>query len=780
MKTELSNQLVESTIADILRASSGMDSSKLDRKATFLELGFDSLFLIQFSQGIKKKLGVKVSFRQMIEEFSSLELLIDYIAEKLPEDRVPSPPAILPSTPADASVARSTTNPAMQKTSTAIPGPQIEATAQIQPLGLPTLSQPLMGSGDSPQGLEQVITQQNQLMALQLQLLSGQPRPVINETQTPVADTSAPAAHSSLNTVDQQSTASSSPAVVVTQTTEEDKNRRFGPYKPVRSAHGGQLSDLQQKHIEELVDRLTRKTKKSQTHAQQHRPHFADPRGVAAYRRIWKSMVYQISAEKSQGSKLWDLDGNEYIDIAMGFGLNLFGHSPSFITSALQTQLTRGVEVGPQAPLAGEVAQLLCDMTGAERATFCNTGSEAVMGAIRLARTVTGKSKVVFFNKDYHGNFDEVLLRCNNVAGQWRTSPAAPGVPDSLLEDVIVLPYGEPESIEFIRQNADELAAVLVEPVQSANPFLQPREFLHEVRQITTDNDVAMIMDEMITGFRTTQGGAQQYFDVWGDLATYGKVLGGGLPIGAIVGSARFMDALDGGMWRYEDDSEPVADMTFFAGTFVRHPLAMAAAHQVLMKLKEEGPELQEDLNAKTQRLVDRLNHFFETEVYPIRVATFSSQFRMMFPSDLEYADLLYFHLLERGIFMRGWEDNCFLSTAHSDDDIERILEAIKDSCRHLRAGGFMPEPEPTSMAATTSDPEPPNDAVPPGSDEQFSLAEGQREMWLGAQMSPEAAGPHHACNALLLEGPFNLAAMQEAIAAVIDRHEGLRCRFPS
>ncbi|MEZ6149902.1 MAG: aminotransferase class III-fold pyridoxal phosphate-dependent enzyme [Pirellulaceae bacterium] len=150
---------------------------------------------------------------------------------------------------------------------------------------------------------------------------------------------------------------------------------------------------------------------------------------MAGYRRVWKSIVYQISVERSGGSKLWDIDGNEYIDIAMGFGLNLFGHSPEFVTTALHEQLERGVEVGPQSPLAGEVAELLCDFSRKDRVTFCNTGSEAVMAAMRLARTVTGKSKIVYFNKDYHGNFEEVLLRSNQAGNQrhaarcsWRTA----------------------------------------------------------------------------------------------------------------------------------------------------------------------------------------------------------------------------------------------------------------------------------------------------------------------------------------------------------------------
>ncbi len=313
------------------------------------------------------------------------------------------------------------------------------------------------------------------------------------------------------------------------------------------------------------MDRYVKRTAKSRALSEANRSHFADPRGVAGYRRIWKSMVYQIAVEKSKGSKLWDIDGNEYVDIAMGFGLNLFGQSPDFLTDAFHQQLDRGVEVGPQCPIAGAVAQLLCHFARKDRATFCCTGSEAVMAALRLSRTVTGKSKFVFFNKDYHGNFDQVLVRSNRVGNARISSPAAPGVPQTFADNAIVLDYGTQEALDVIRNRADEIAAVLIEPVQSANPFLQPKEFLQEIRRITKECKIAMIMDEVITGFRAAPGGAQEWFDVWADMSTYGKILGGGMPIGALAGSKEYMDALDGGMWKYDDDSEPEADMTFFA-----------------------------------------------------------------------------------------------------------------------------------------------------------------------------------------------------------------------
>ncbi len=751
------NPAAEEAIAKILHDASGFDLRELDRRASFTELGFDSLFLIQFTQKIKNKLKVKVTFRQLIEELPTLDALIQFAGNNSPASALgastaaANPAAVASSadqaTPAAelmptsaapiATVAPSASVPLSEPvpTNTAVASqpptspqrtPQPDVQSQIAaPLFTPATSEPLrVMSARDASGLEQIITQQNQLMSMQLQLLSGRriassampaTAPLAQTTPAPTTGVESQAISAARPTASNVTSDATAPVAVSPDATgpiavspvavspvAKPKFERFGPYKPVRKSPSGGLTDQQQQSLDRLMERFIAKTQRSRAHAQKHRPHFADPRGVAGYRRLWKSIVYQISVERSGGSKLWDIDGNEYIDIAMGFGLNLFGHSPNFVTAALHEQLERGVEVGPQSPLAGEVAELLCDFSRKDRVTFCNTGSEAVMAAIRLARTVTGKSKIVYFNKDYHGNFEEVLLRSNQVGNQRRAQPAAPGVPQSFADNSIVLDYGTPEALQAIRDNADDIAAVLVEPVQSADPFNKPHDFLHQIRQVTREQDVALIMDEVITGFRAAQGGAQEWFGVWGDMATYGKVLGGGLPIGALAGSARFMDALDGGDWKYEDDSEPTADMTFFAGTFVRHPLAITAAHQVLMKVKEEGPELQESLALKTSYLVDELNRFFTEELFPFRVAQFTSLFRFMFPPDLEYADLLYFQLLDRGIFTRGWGDNCFLSTAHSDADVQRIIEAVQSSCLEIRSGGFMPKADAVPASANS------------------------------------------------------------------------------
>ena len=323
---------------------------------------------------------------------------------------------------------------------------------------------------------------------------------------------------------------------------------------------------------------------------------------MAGFRLAWKEMVYPVVVSRSYGSKLWDVDGNEWIDITMGFGVSLFGHSPDFVVKAVADQLKENMSIGPQSPLAGKVAQLISEFTGLERVAFCNTGSEAVLAALRISRTVTGKNRIATFSGDYHGIFDEVLVRGINVSGKRKSVPVAPGIPNRAVEDVLVLDYGNPESLDVIREQAKELAAVVVEPVQSRRPDLQPKEFLQSLRALTKELRIPLIFDEMITGFRLHPGGAQAWFGVQADIASYGKVIGGGMPIGVVAGKAEYMDALDGGKWSFGDSSVPEAGVTWFAGTFVRHPLTLAAAFAVMNHLKEQGPRLQEELNEKTTR----------------------------------------------------------------------------------------------------------------------------------------------------------------------------------
>ena len=205
---------------------------------------------------------------------------------------------------------------------------------------------------------------------------------------------------------------------------------------------------------------------------------------------------------------------------------------------AAEEQLKLGVEIGPQSRLAGDVARMVCELTGMERAAFCNTGSEAVLVALRLVRTVTGRNKIALFGGAYHGIFDEVLVRSGSMGGRPRPVPIAPGIPPQMVEEVLVLEYGDPKSIERLQEHVAELAAVLVEPVQAADLICSQGNSCGHCAEWTEKSGVAFIFDEVITGFRHTPRRRAGLVWVQADLATYGKVVGGGMPIGILSGKA--------------------------------------------------------------------------------------------------------------------------------------------------------------------------------------------------------------------------------------------------
>lgn len=467
------------------------------------------------------------------------------------------------------------------------------------------------------------------------------------------------------------------------------------------------LNSLQQQHLERLIARYNKRTQTSKQLTQAHRPVLADVRGSAGFRPAIKEMVYPITGKQAFGSRMWDVDGNEYIDLIMGFGVNLFGHNPAFIKEALEERLEQGIQIGPQSDLAGEVAELICELTGMERVTFSNTGTEAVMTALRLARAATGRDKIALFSGSYHGHFDGTLVKAQTADASPRAVPEFPGVPSSIVEDALVLDYDNPRSLEVIKAHQHELAAVLVEPVQNSRPWIQPKVFLQQLRQLTEEAEIALIFDEILTGFRIHLGGAQAWFGVEADIATYGKIVGGGIPIGIIAGKAAYLDRIDGGMWSYGDFSSPQVETTFFAGTYCKHPLAMAAARAVLKYLRAQGPTLQEQLNQRTSQFINTLNTYFEADEVPIRLANFGSNFNTFPPGNSassenhaasknsENMDLIYYHLIDRGIYIRG--GGGLLSTAHTDEDLDAIIQAVKDSVGDLREGGFLPNPSSNS-----------------------------------------------------------------------------------
>ncbi len=465
-----------------------------------------------------------------------------------------------------------------------------------------------------------------------------------------------------------------------------DVKKAFGAIARIHT-QSHSITPRQRVRLDAFIRRYLQRTRNSRDYTTAHRGHLADPRVVNGFRPLTKEITYQIVIERSQGARLWDIDGNEYVDALCGFGMNLFGWQPDFVRQAVQRQLDAGYELGPQHPLAGEVAALVCELTGFDRAGLCNTGSEAVMAAVRMARTVTGRNTVVLFTGSYHGTFDEVVVRAGRGG---KGIPAAPGIMAGMFGDVRVLDYGSDEALAFIRAHAHDLAAVLVEPVQSRRPDFQPREFLQQVRTITQAQGCCLIFDEVITGFRAHLGGTQALFDIRADLACYGKVIGGGFPIGVVAGRRDYMDALDGGAWQYADDSVPSVGVTYFAGTFVRHPLALAAAQASLLYLKAQGPALQEQLNQTTAALAAELNAFCRQQGAPLEIRTFASLWRVSWLQDHPLQDLLFAMMRSRGVHIL---DNfpCFLTTAHGAAELQLLSQAFRESVLELQESDFLP-----------------------------------------------------------------------------------------
>ena len=255
---------------------------------------------------------------------------------------------------------------------------------------------------------------------------------------------------------------------------------------------------------------------------------------------------------------------------------------------------------------------------------------------------------------------------------------------------------------------------------------------MQELRGITEESDTALIFDEVITGFRIHPGGAQAWFGIRADLATYGKVVGGGMPIGILAGKATLMDALDGGMWSYGDNSFPEVGVTFFAGTFVRHPLALATASSVLNHLKEAGPELQQRLNDKANRFARDLNEHFESIRAPIHVQNCGSIFHLEFLEEHRYSSLLFFYLRGKGVHV--WEGRpFFISTAHTDEDLALIARAIRESVAEMQAAGYLPAPRKAVEQKLAQDVE---------AASSLPLTDAQRELWLAVQMGKMPHAP--------------------------------------
>ncbi len=741
----------------LLALLSDMSGETLDgecRASSFLELGFDSLFIGQFAQKIDKQYGIKISFRELLSNIPTVADLARYLDGALPPEPAP----------------------------VAAPAPQPVAAASAMPatMVMPAASVPA-SSGQRGSGLDASLEAVLQSQLSLAQTLFAQQFQVL---QAAGAASSVPAALPAVQPAFSQSapppTAAVSVPAPVPAALSEDQgeigSERIRLYRPDAKKAGPELTPEKKAFVDDIVATYAERNKGSKAFTEKNRARLADPRTASGFRADWKEMIFPIVSNRSKGSRIWDVDGHEYIDLVNGFGQTAFGHAPDFVVEAMKKQMDAGFAIGPQTPLAGEAAELICELTGHERVTFCNTGSEAVMAAMRVARAVTGRERIVIFANDYHGQFDEVLVKGRNRGGNPVALPIAAGIPNGSVSNMVVLRYGAPESLDWIRANADDVAAVIIEPVQSRHPELRPQEFVRSLRDIATASEFALVFDEVVTGFRVHSGGMQAVWGIRGDMATYGKVVGGGMPIGVLTGDSRFMDALDGGYWNYGDDSVPMVAPTFFAGTFVRHPVVLSAVKAVLEHIKGEGAALYDRVANRTEALVAEINSDLEKRGIGPVVNGYKSWFYTDFSSLDPLGGLIYPLMRMNGIHTQDGYP-CFLTTEHSEADFQAIAQAYRDAVDALQSVGIL-APKGVSAPATVVEAPVRQIAIATERPQSAPLTEAQSEIWLAAQLGEEASCSFNESFTLTLDGFLDQAAFLQALKSVIDRHDALHIRF--
>ena len=405
-------------------------------------------------------------------------------------------------------------------------------------------------------------------------------------------------------------------------------------------------------------------------------------------------MPHQIYIDSAEGPYLTDLDGNQYIDLTCGFGPNVVGNKSEPVEKALSSQIKKGWHFGIPGAEQAQLAELIKDSSPAvDEVMFCNSGSEATMFAFRAARAVSGKRVIALFDGSYHGIHDYALIKADHKSDRStpKSATLGAGIPEEISRDlVMMLPNRDENAYELIKQYKDDLAMVVIEPVQSSNPRLDNQEFLKGLREVCTESDVLLMFDEVITGFRIEYGGCQEYYGISPDVVTYGKAVGGGMPIGVVAGSKRVMNAFSG-----SDNTPPI----FAGGTFNGHPLTMAAGIAILKHLKKNKKEIYPYLHKQGDRIATEINKFCSSKNIPAQMMNAGSMMHLIFSGEkIESArDIgrskiekeFYLHLLGHNVLVPGIH-LAFITFAHKPDVIDEVIEAFKKSFEDLREDGLI------------------------------------------------------------------------------------------
>ncbi len=411
------------------------------------------------------------------------------------------------------------------------------------------------------------------------------------------------------------------------------------------------------------------------------------PGGVNSPVRAFKAVGGKpLFINRGEGSKMYDVDGNEYIDYIGSWGPHLFGHNPPFIKEALLRAIENGTSFGAPTAREVEMARLITELVpSVEMVRMVNSGTEATMSAIRAARGYSGKEKFIKFEGCYHGHADYFLIKAGSGALTLGI-PTSPGVTTGNAKDTLLAVYNDINSVkEIILQNKNKVAAVIIEPV-AGNMGVVPADlkFLKELRDLCTEEKIILIFDEVMTGFRVARGGAQELYGIKPDMTTFGKIIGGGLPVGAFGGRKEIMEMIA--------PSGPV----YQAGTLSGNPLAMAAGYAALSYIKNH-PELYKELEEKSSYLENGFNEglksidkkFALNRVGSMMTLFFTEEKVHNFNSAVKSNTALYGKffsgMLKRGVYLAPAQfEAAFVSTAHSKADIDKSIEAGLSSLKEL------------------------------------------------------------------------------------------------
>ncbi|MGC8228654.1 glutamate-1-semialdehyde 2,1-aminomutase [Pseudobacillus badius] len=410
------------------------------------------------------------------------------------------------------------------------------------------------------------------------------------------------------------------------------------------------------------------------------------PGGVNSPVRAFKSVnMDPIFMERGKGSKIWDIDGNEYIDYVLSWGPLILGHANDQVVEALKKTAETGTSFGASTLIENELAKLVIErVPSIEVVRMVSSGTEATMSALRLARGFTGRSKIVKFEGCYHGHGDSLLIKAGSGVATLGL-PDSPGVPESVAKNTITVPYNDLEGVKYaFEQFGDDIACVIVEPVAGNMGVVPPLPgFLEGLREVTSEYGALLIFDEVMTGFRVGYNCAQGFFGITPDLTCLGKVIGGGLPVGAYGGRADIMNQIA--------PSGPI----YQAGTLSGNPMAMAAGLETLRQLT---PDMYEEFGRKADRLEEGLSEAAHKHGIPVTFNRAGSMLGLFFTNervtnyekaktaDLELFADYYREMANEGVFLPPSQfEGLFLSSAHTDEDIEHTIAAAEKAFSRLK-----------------------------------------------------------------------------------------------